>query len=67
MWNAYAVPGFLIQIFADNFCIFQRLNEIENSLLVFVVATYGEGDPTDNMQTSYDWIKSDGKESSSVY
>merc|ERR1711953_474784 len=33
-----------------------RLNEIENSVLVFCVATYGEGDPTDNLQTTHDWI-----------
>merc|ERR1712227_683373 len=36
-----------------------RLNEIENSVLVFAVATYGEGDPTDNLSTIWDWFKSD--------
>ena len=30
--------------------------EIENSLAVFVVATYGEGDPTDNAQDLHGWL-----------
>jgi len=34
-----------------------RLSEIPNSVLVFLVATYGEGDPTDNTQTIYDWLQ----------
>lgn len=32
-------------------------NEIENSLVIFCVATYGEGDPTDNAQELYNWIQ----------
>ena len=38
-----------------------RLNEIENSVLVFCVATYGEGDPTDNLQTTHDWLNDPGQ------
>ncbi|KAA0701679.1 NADPH--cytochrome P450 reductase [Triplophysa tibetana] len=34
-----------------------RLNEIENSLAIFCMATYGEGDPTDNSQEFYDWLQ----------
>ncbi|XP_018588137.2 NADPH--cytochrome P450 reductase-like [Scleropages formosus] len=34
-----------------------RLPEIENSLSVFCMATYGEGDPTDNAQDFYDWLQ----------
>lgn len=34
-----------------------KLSEIENSLAIFVMATYGEGDPTDNAQEFYDWLK----------
>ncbi|XP_059389580.1 NADPH--cytochrome P450 reductase-like isoform X2 [Carassius carassius] len=33
-----------------------RLPEIENSIAIFCMATYGEGDPTDNSQDFYDWL-----------
>lgn len=33
--------------------------ELGKSLVVFVVATYGEGDPTDNAQILYDWLHED--------
>lgn len=34
--------------------------EIENSLAIFCVATYGEGDPTDNAQDLDNWLKEGG-------
>ena len=34
-----------------------RLSEIENSLAIFCMATYGEGDPTDNAQEMYEWLQ----------
>ena len=36
-----------------------RMDEIENSLTIFVMATYGEGDPTDNAQEFYEWLQND--------
>lgn len=34
-----------------------RLTEIDNALAIFILATYGEGDPTDNAQELYDYIQ----------
>jgi len=33
------------------------ISEIENSLALFCMATYGEGDPTDNAQIMYDFLQ----------
>ncbi|XP_014370499.2 NADPH--cytochrome P450 reductase isoform X1 [Papilio machaon] len=36
-----------------------KLPEIPNSLAVFCMATYGEGDPTDNAMEFFDWLKNE--------
>ena len=41
-------------------------SEIEGSLAIFCLATYGEGDPTDNAQELHDWLKSSDMDLSSL-
>lgn len=36
-----------------------KLKDIENSLAVFCLATYGEGDPTDNAMDFVEWLKNE--------
>ena len=42
------------------------MSEIENSLVIFCMATYGEGDPTDNAQEFYDWLQNTDSELNGV-
>ncbi|KJE97834.1 NADPH-cytochrome P450 reductase, variant [Capsaspora owczarzaki ATCC 30864] len=44
----------------------ERLGEIPESVAVFCMATYGEGDPTDNAQAFYDYLKDESPELSAL-
>ena len=41
-------------------------DEVENSLAIFCVATYGEGDPTDNAQDLHSWLEGEGTDLSGL-
>lgn len=63
-WVDYLLSFEFNFIWADIFVIiFQeellQLKTIEKSLAVFCLATYGEGDPTDNAMEFWEWIQGD--------
>lgn len=45
------VPCILPQ---DELC---SIKEVHNNLAIFCMATYGEGEPTDNSQEFYEWLQ----------
>lgn len=44
----------------------RRMGEIENSFVIFVLATYGEGDPTDNAREFFEWLEGEQEDLQSL-
>ncbi|KAJ8414511.1 hypothetical protein AAFF_G00037130 [Aldrovandia affinis] len=53
----YGMKGMAADPEEYNMSELSRLTEIDNSIAIFCMATYGEGDPTDNAQDFYDWLQ----------
>lgn len=55
--NRYGMRALTADPEEINFDYITRISDIDKSLLVFCLATYGEGDPTDNAREFYEWLK----------
>ena len=48
------LANYFVMLFQEEL---RKLGDINNSLAIFCMATYGEGDPTDNAQEFFDWLQ----------
>ncbi|KAI8491692.1 hypothetical protein Bbelb_304970 [Branchiostoma belcheri] len=55
----YGMKGFAVDPEECEMDELTRMGEVENSFALFCLATYGEGDPTDNAQEFFDWLQED--------
>ncbi|KAJ8368749.1 hypothetical protein SKAU_G00087770 [Synaphobranchus kaupii] len=53
----YGIKGMVADPEEYDMSELSRLTEIDNSIAIFCMATYGEGDPTDNAQEFNEWLQ----------
>eukprot|EP01134_Creolimax_fragrantissima_P001060 CFRG1060T1 len=58
--DLYGIKAIVCDLEDCDMADLERLSEIKNSAAVFCLATYGEGDPTDNAIDFFQWLKEDG-------
>lgn len=55
--NRYGMKGMVADPEENDMDELSQLKDVENNLAIFCMATYGEGDPTDNAQEFYEWLQ----------
>nr|KAG5690130.1 hypothetical protein BaRGS_003453 [Batillaria attramentaria] len=53
----YGLKGMVADPEENDMDDLSQLKDVENNLAIFCMATYGEGDPTDNSQEFYEWLQ----------
>ena len=59
--NAFGFSAMSADLEEYNMADLERMSEIDDGFVIFCMATYGEGDPTDNAIDFTDWIKEEAE------